>query len=91
MKILLSFISGMSVAGFLLAGVFFFRFWIRTRDGFFIALGIAFWLFALNQAIVTLSGVPREFQSWVYLIRLAGFVVIIAAILGKNLGRTSKL
>ncbi len=80
------FLTGMNSAGLFVAGLFFFRFWARSKDIFFAAFGFAFWLFALNQAVVALSGIPRESQSWIYLLRLAGFVMIIAAILAKNLG-----
>ena len=79
------FFSGMIVMGYLLAGLFFFRFWRRTGDRLFVAFAIAFWLFAVQSATTALSGIPREEQSLVYLLRLAGFGLIIAAIVGKNL------
>jgi len=79
------FIHGLNSAGCLVATVFFFRFWRRTADVLFLAFGIAFLLFAVNQAAVALSSVPRESQSWLYLLRLLGFVVIAAAILQRNL------
>jgi hypothetical protein len=81
------FISGMIAMGFAIAGLFFLRFWRRTGDGLFAAFGAAFWLLALNQALVALLGIPREELSGVYLIRLAAFVLIILAILAKNLKR----
>ena len=85
------FIAGMATMGFIFAGLFFFRFWRRTKDELFAAFGIAFWLLALNQAFITLSGIPREELSWVYILRVAAFLLIIAAILRKNLpGRGSK-
>jgi hypothetical protein len=78
------FIAGMITMGFLVASLFFLRFWRRTGDWLFIAFGIAFLLFALNQALVVLTGIPREEQSWIYLLRLAGFALLIVAIAGKN-------
>ncbi len=78
------FISGMITMGFLVASLFFLRFWRRTGDWLFIAFGIAFLLFALNQALVVLTGIPREEQSWIYLLRLAGFGLLVVAIVGKN-------
>ena len=47
--------------------------------------GRLFWLLALNQAIATLSGIPREEQSWIYLLRVAAFTLIIIAVVRKNL------
>jgi hypothetical protein len=81
---MMDFTAGLITMGYLVAGLFFLRFWWRTRDGLFIAFGLAFWLFALNQALVPLSGLPREEASWLYLLRLAGFGLIIVAILLKN-------
>jgi Family of unknown function (DUF5985) len=82
----LQFVSGAITVGHLIAGLFFLRFWARTRDTLFLAFATAFGLLALNQAWVALSGVPREEQSWIYLIRLAGFALIIIAIVQKNIG-----
>jgi hypothetical protein len=80
-----AFVTGLLTAGYGLAGVFFFSFWRRTRDSLFLVFGIAFWLMALNQALPTLLGIPREEQGGIYLLRLAAFILIIAAILRKNL------
>lgn len=79
-----AFIGGLLTAGYAVAGVFFFSFWRRTRDSLFLVFGVAFWLMALNQALPILLGIPREEQSGIYLLRLAAFVLIIAAILRKN-------
>ena len=81
------FVAGMVTMGFLIAGLFFFRFWQRTKDWLFVAFGVAFWLFAANQALVALSGVPSENQSWFYALRIAGFALLIAAIVAKSVKR----
>jgi hypothetical protein len=81
----LNYVSGIITMGYFIAGIFFLRFWRRTADTLFLIFGGAFWLMALNQALVTLSGIPREEQSWVYLLRLAAFCLIIAAIVFKNI------
>ena len=44
------FLAGMVTAGFLASGLFFARFWARSRDILFLAFTAAFWLLALNQA-----------------------------------------
>ena len=84
---MLQFSAGLITMGYFIAGLFFLRFWKRTGDRFFMAFWLAFWLFALNQALVPLSGLPREEASWFYLLRLIGFGLIIAAILAKNAAR----
>ena len=81
-----AFVLGLIVMGYLVAAVFFLRFWRRTRDALFAAFAAAFLLFALNQTLLALSGLEDEARGWIYLIRLAGFSLIIVAILWKNVG-----
>jgi hypothetical protein len=78
------FLSGAVVAGFLLASLFFLRFWKRTRDGLFLAFAAAFFLLGLGQSLLALANVPDEERSWLYLIRLLAFALILAAIIRKN-------
>ncbi len=78
------FVSGLITMGFLVASVFFLRFWVRTRDGLFAAFAVAFCLLAANQALVALLDVPREELSRIYLLRVLAFGVIIGGILWKN-------
>ena len=73
--------------GFLVGGLFFLKFWRQTGDRLFAAFALAFWLFALNQGLVSIGGIAREEQSFLYLLRLAGFGVLIVAIAAKNLER----
>ena len=80
------FIAGLITMGFVIAGLFFLKFWVRTRDALFAVFAIAFWLLAANQGIVAFLRIPREEWTWVYLLRLAAFTLIIAAILYKNFG-----
>ena len=78
------FLSGAVVAGFLLASLFFLRFWKRTRDGLFLAFAAAFFLLGLGQSLLALANVPDEERSWLYLVRLLAFALILAAIIRKN-------
>jgi hypothetical protein len=80
------FLAGMVAAGFLVGGLFFARFWVRSRDSLFLAFTAAFWLLALNQALVALVQEPEANQSWLYLLRVAAFLLIAAAIVRKNAG-----
>jgi uncharacterized membrane protein HdeD (DUF308 family) len=79
-----AFLGGLIAMSFGVIGLFFVKFWIRTRDSLFIAFAIAFWLLAISQTLVALRVVPREEQSWIYVLRLAAFVLIAIAIVRKN-------
>ena len=81
---LYDFLSGAVTLGFVVAGLFFLRFWKRTGDRLFLAFAMAFWLLGLNQALLALSSIPVEERSWLYLIRLAAFALILVAIGWKN-------
>ena len=78
------FTSGLIAMGFLIAGIFFLRYWRTTGDSLFAAFAAAFALLALNQTLLAFSRVPLEERSPLYLLRLAAFAIIIAAILAKN-------
>ncbi len=81
---LYDFLAGIVTGGFLISGLFFLRFWYRTRDGLFLAFALAFWLLGLSQSILALGNVPVEERSWIFLIRLGAFALILAAIIRKN-------
>ena len=81
------FLGGLITMCFAAIGLCFVRFWTLNRDPLFVAFAIAFWLLAANQALVGLSVVPREEQSWVYLLRVAAFLVIAIAIVRKNVSQ----
>lgn len=87
---LFAFGAGAIALGYVIGSAFFWRFWSRTRDSLFLVFAAAFALMAVNQAVPTLFGIPREEQEGVYLLRLAAFVLIIMAILRKNLQGRSR-
>jgi hypothetical protein len=78
------FVSGLITMGFLVASLFFLRFWHRTRDALFAIFAAAFVLLALNQALAILLDLGREELGWVYLLRVAAFTLIILGIVRKN-------
>jgi membrane-associated PAP2 superfamily phosphatase len=83
---LLDFLSGAITMGFAVAGLFFLRFWKRSHERLFIAFALAFWLLGLSQALLSFTDVPLEERSWLYLLRLAAFALILASIGAKNRG-----
>jgi hypothetical protein len=81
---LFDFLSGAIVMGFAIAGLFFLRFWTRTREVLFIAFALAFWLLGLMQCLLVFADIPLEERSWLYLLRLAAFALILVSIGFKN-------
>jgi hypothetical protein len=78
------FVSGLITMGFVVAGLFFLRFWRRTGDHLFAAFAVAFWMLAANQALLVFVRIPIEERSWLYLLRLGAFTLILAAVIAKN-------
>jgi len=87
---MIEFLSGAVTMGFLVASGFFMRFWRRTADRLFLAFGVAFLLLALNQALAQWLGAADERLGYTYLLRVLGFVLILAAIIDKNLSQVGK-
>lgn len=84
---MIEFLTGAVTLGFLVAATFFARFWKRTRDRLFLAFCVAFVLLALNQALALWIGDADERVGYTYLLRVLGFVTILAAIVDKNVSR----
>ena len=80
-----SFFTGALAALYAVAGMVFLSFCRRTRDALFARFALAFALLAINQVVLALGGLEREEQSWVYVLRLLAFLLIIAGIARKNL------
>jgi hypothetical protein len=81
------FVYGMITMGYIVAGLFFLKFWTRARDPLFLIFALAFWLLAASQALLVMLEIPREEQGWVYLLRFSAFALIIIAIIQKNISR----
>jgi hypothetical protein len=84
---IIGYVAGVISTGFLVVALFFLKFWRRTGETLFLAFAAAFVLIALNQAVPALADIPSENLSGVYLLRLAAFLLIIWAILRKNIRR----
>jgi Family of unknown function (DUF5985) len=85
-----AFLVGLITAGYLACGLFFFRFWWRGRDFLFAAFAAAFWLLALDAALVEVVEGPDVRTSWFHLLRVAAFVLIAIAVVAKNAGNTDE-
>jgi uncharacterized membrane protein len=81
---LYDFLSGAVALGFATCGLFFLRFWRRTREELFLAFALAFFLLGLGQTVLALANIPTEERGSIYLLRLAAFLLILVAIYRKN-------
>jgi hypothetical protein len=84
MSVLLDFLAGAITLGYLVAGVFFLRFWHKTSDRLFFAFAVAFLFLSMNQAIATFLEAGDERTVYAYSLRVLGFVIILWAIIEKN-------
>lgn len=78
------FLGGAISMGFAIAALLFLKFWHRTREGLFLAFAAAFLLLGINQALLTLTRIPMEERSSLYLIRLVAFTLIIGVFWWQN-------
>jgi hypothetical protein len=79
-----NFLLGAVVMACAVIGLFFLRFWHKTRDRFFAILTGAFWMLGLNWAALAYYPTEEKVRTWLYFMRLIAFVLIIMGILDKN-------
>ena len=82
---MIDFLAGALTLAYVVAAVYFVHFWHRTADRLFLAFAAAFALLALNQVTVFMLGVEDERYNYAYILRVLGFILILLAILDKNL------
>lgn len=90
LEVTLDFLAGAVALGYFLAAVFFARFWRSTSDRLFLAFAIAFALLALNQVIATFLEAGDERTVYAYALRVIGFILILVAIVDKNISTKSR-
>lgn len=78
------FSSGALMLGFFVAAVFFWLFWRRTSDRFFLIFAGAWVLLGVERLVLGILNQPEQLNPGIYFIRLAAFLLIIAAIVDKN-------
>ncbi len=78
------FLRGAIAMGHAVAGLFFLRFYFRSRDSLFLNFSIAFWtLGAIRVAMIVVAD-PME-QHSLYWLRFFAYLLILGAIVMKNL------
>ena len=83
------FLAGAVAMGFAVAALMFLKFWRRTREGLFLAFAGSFLLLSINHAMLSLTHIPLEERSSLYLVRLVAFLLIIGALVHQNRKRSS--
>ena len=81
---LVVFLQGICVAAAWAAGLFFLRFWREHRDRLFAFFAVAFWMLAASWVLLALTVPTEERRPYIYGLRLAAFLLIIAGIFDKN-------
>lgn len=77
-------LQGMLAMGFTVAGLFFLKFWHASNDRLFGAFALAFFIFAAERIALGIVGIGSPMAENLFVVRLAGFVLILAAIIDKN-------
>jgi uncharacterized membrane protein len=65
-------------------GLYFLRFWKKTRDRFFGYFAAAFWLLGVGRLAMAVLGETNEAHRSIYLVRLVAYAVFLLAIVDKN-------
>lgn len=77
-------LSGILIALDAVAGLFFVRFWLASRDRLFALFAAAFFILGIQRLLLAVTRSMVEDQALLYSLRLLAFVIIIVAIVDKN-------
>jgi hypothetical protein len=64
--------------------MFFWRFFSQTRDRLFAMFALAFWTLAMHWVCLAVVMPQDDTRHYFYVLRLAAFLLIVAAIIDKN-------
>ena len=81
------FLLGAIVLACVVAGMFFLRFWRKTRDRLFAWFALSFWMLAVNWTVVAFTQRDEPLRTAGYVLRLIAFILILLAIVDKNRAR----
>lgn len=82
-----AFLNGAIAMGMATAGVFFLRFWTRTRERLFVWFAAGFWMLGVIRVAMLFFEELREENDF-YWLRLIAYGMILIAIIDKNLRKT---
>lgn len=80
-------LTGAIMMGFAIAGLMFLRYWRDTGERLFGFFALSFFVLAANRALLVFY-LNNEDDLIPYVVRLLAFLILLAAILDKNLRRT---
>ena len=78
------FLAGVLAISYLVAGLFFLRFWRRTGDRLFAFFAVAFALLAAQRTLLPFVGSDSNLYVVLYGVRALAFLGLAAGILDKN-------
>jgi hypothetical protein len=77
-----AFVAGLLTMGYLVASLYFLRFWKRSGERLFVFFALAFALLATQRlGLILLTSLD---STWLYGLRLLAFVLLLVGILEKN-------
>ena len=79
-----AFISGSTFVASAAIALFFVGFWRHSGDRLFAIFALAFAALAVNRLVLVIIGDDDENTTYVYLVRLLAFVLILIAIFDRN-------
>jgi hypothetical protein len=75
-----NFLNGVTAMACVAIGIFFVRFWRESGDRLFGCLAGAFWIFAVNYAMLGVLPFADECRAYAFALRLVGFVAMLIGI-----------
>ncbi len=81
-----NFLGGAIAAGYAVASLFFLKFYIRTKDRLFAMFCAALLILGSTRVWMVMIDDPNE-SHYLYLLRLFAYLLILGAIVDKNLPR----
>lgn len=84
------FLTGAIAMAYWACGLFFLRFWRRTRDRLFATFAASFWMLGLIRIALVVLGQSTERATPLYWLRLAAYGLIMATIVDKNRTRPDR-
>ena len=75
----------------LVAGLFFLRFWRDTGDSFFLFFSVSFFVEGLNRFALAMTSDPNEGRPFFYFVRFLSFLLILVAIVHKNMSNKARV
>jgi hypothetical protein len=82
-------VVGCYIDGFTDRGLFFLRFWKDTGDRFFLFFAVSLLIEGVNYAALGFSNDPNEGRPFFYFVRFLWFLLILIAIVQKNMIKES--